>query len=129
MSAPPTAGEALVRLSDAIDAEDWDGLAALLADGFTAHHPATGESFDRDAFVVLNRDYPGSWRFVREDLVDGGARAVLRARVSPAAGGDDEVHQVASFASVDASGLVSELVEVWAEVTEPPVGDRRPPGS
>ena len=129
MSAPPTAGEVLVRFSDAIDAEDWEGLAALLADGFTAHYPATGESFDRDAFVVLNRDYPGSWRFVREEVVDGGASAVLRARVSPAHGPGDEVHFVASFATVDGAGLIRELVELWAEVTAPPAGERRPAGS
>ena len=129
MSAPPTAGEVLVRFSDAIDAEDWEGLAALLADGFTAHYPATGESFDRDAFVVLNRDYPGSWRFVREEVVDGGASAVLRARVSPAQGPGDEVHFVASFATVDGAGLIRELVELWAEATAPPEGERRPAGS
>jgi hypothetical protein len=129
MSTPPTAGEALVRFSDAIDAEDWEGLAALLAEGFTARFPATGETFDRDAFVVLNRDYPGSWRFAREAVVDGGASAALRARVSPAQGPDDEVHHVASFATVDGAGLISELVEVWAEATAPPEGERRPVGS
>lgn len=120
-----SAAEVLVRLSDAIDAQDWDGLADLLAPGFTAHYVHTGESFDRDAFVALNRDYPGSWRFVHEEVVDGGERGVLRARVTSADGSSDEVHYVASFATVDDHGLLRELVEVWAEVTRPEA-DRRP---
>ena len=118
----------MVRLSDAIDARDWDGLAALLADDFTAHYAATGETFDKEAFVVLNRDYPGSWRFVHQEVVDGGPRAALRARVSPVWRPDDEVHFVAGFAAVDEAGLLTELVEVWAEATVPPPG-RRPGGS
>ncbi len=54
---------------------------------------------------------------------------MLRARVSPAQGPGDEVHFVASFATVDRAGLICELVELWAEVTAPPEGERRPAGS
>jgi hypothetical protein len=60
-------------------------------------------------------------RFLIEDLVADGDRAVLRARVTD---GRDTWH-VASFATVSAGGLLTELVEVWAEVGDPDP-DRRP---
>lgn len=113
-----TTATLLARLADAIDAQDWDGLDALLAPDFTGHFVHTGETFGRAAFVALNRDYPGAWRFEREALVDGGAEAVLRARVSDATGESDEVHHVASFAT-SRDGLLTELTEVWAEVSAP----------
>ena len=119
----PTTATLLARLSERIDARDWDGLEALLAPGFVATYVHTGETFDAAAFVALNRDYPGAWRFEREDLVDGGDRAVLRARVSDATGVSDEVHHVASFGA-SRDGLLTELTEVWAEVTRPDA-DRR----
>ena len=121
-----TAGDALIRMADVIDAQDWEGLAALLADDFKARYCHTGEEFDGPGFVALNRDYPGDWRFVREVVVDAGTTAVLRARVSDASGTSPEVHHVASFGTVDDSGRLVALEEVWAEVTAPPQGDRRP---
>jgi hypothetical protein len=121
-----TAGHALIRLADAMDAQDWSGLAALLAPGFSARYVHTGEVFDRDGFVAINRDYPGSWRFVREDLVDAGDRGVLRARVSDALELTDVVHHVASFATVDETGLLADLVEVWTEEVALAPTARRP---
>ncbi len=122
----PTAGAALTRMADAIDAQDWEGLAALLAPDFRASYHHTGEEFDGEQFVALNRDYPGQWRFVREVVVDAGSTAVLRARISDAAGASPESHYVASFGTVDDAGLLIVLEELWAEVTAPPQGERRP---
>lgn len=122
----PTAGAALTRLAEAIDAQDWDRLESLLAPGFTARYSHTGEVFDAAGFVALNRDYPGRWRFEREVVVDGGVEGALRARVTDATGESDETHYVASFGAVDAAGLLSSLEEVWAELTVPPDGERRP---
>jgi len=121
-----TAADALLRMSDHIDAQDWTALAALLAPGFRARYLHTGEEFDAEAFVALNRDYPGSWRFQHELVVDGGATAVLRARVTDATGVSDETHFVASFATVDGRGLLLTLDELWAEVVAAPGGERRP---
>ncbi|KGN36826.1 nuclear transport factor 2 family protein [Knoellia subterranea] len=119
-----TAGELLVRFATHIDDANWDGLADLLADDFRARYSTTGEEFDKQGFVALNRDYPGRWRFEREDVVDAGDRAVLRARVSDATGTSDETHFVATFATARA-GQLTEIVEVWAEVAQVPL-DRRP---
>jgi hypothetical protein len=119
-----TAGTVLAQMADAIDAQDWDGLAALLAPTFRATYNHTAEQFDSQQFVALNRDYPGTWRFVRETVVDAGATAALRARVSGV--GETETHYVASFGTVDDAGQLVALEEIWAEVTGPSQGDRRP---
>jgi SnoaL-like protein len=119
-----TAAQSLARFAEIIDARDWDRLPDALAPGFVARFVHTGETFDRDGFVALNREYPIVVRFLVEDLVADGDRAVLRARVTD---GSDTWH-VASFATVGADGLLSDLVEVWAETAKadpalrPPVG-------
>jgi hypothetical protein len=120
-----TAGAALTRMADAIDAQDWEGLAALLAPDFRARYHHTGEEFDGKQFVALNRDYPGQWRFVPDVVVDAGSTAVLRARVSDAAEVSPETHYVASFGTVDDVGRLIQLEELWAEVVAPPHGVRR----
>ena len=120
----PTAGALLTAFATSIDSADWEGLAALLAEDFECRYSTTGEAFDKDAFIAVNRDYPGRWRFEREDVVDGGERGVLRARVTDAAGQSDEAHFVATFATAR-GGLLVEIVEVWAEVASIPQ-DRRP---
>lgn len=120
----PTAGALLTTFATSIDAQDWDGLSALLADEFVCRYATTGEVFDKAGFIALNRDYPGRWRFELQDVVDVGERGVLRARVSDAAGESDESHFVATFATARA-GLLVEIVEVWAEEASVPE-DRRP---
>jgi SnoaL-like domain len=102
-----------------IDAQDWDGLAALLDPRLTAHYTHTGENFGPGELVRLNREYPGRWHVDVEDVVGEGARAVSRARVSDGT----QTHHVASFATVR-GGLVTELVEVWAESSVAAPADR-----
>lgn len=111
-----TAGTLLMRFADAIDAQEWETLASLLAPGFRASYAHTGEIFDRAGFVAVNRNYPGDWRFEREQVVDAGDEAVLRARVSDATGTSDEVHVVATFGSAN-DGVLTSITEVWAQVT------------
>ncbi len=110
-----TAGSALASFGACIAAHDWSGLRALLADDVSVELVHTGERFDADAFVALNRDYPGDWVFHVDEVVDGGARAVLRARTVVG----DETFHVATFGSLDPRGLLTELVEVWTEAVAP----------
>ncbi len=117
----PTAARLLALLGEAIDAEDWAALHALLADDAVVRYEHTGERLDAAAYVALNRDYPGRWRFAVQEVVDGGARAVLRARVTDGA----EEHAVVVLASA-AGGRLLDLVEVWAEVGVAPGSGRRP---
>ncbi|VXB52120.1 nuclear transport factor 2 family protein [Nocardioides sp. AX2bis] len=111
----------LTLLAESVDAEDWPALRALLADHAVVRYEHTGEQMDATAYVALNRDYPGRWRFEAREVVDGGSRAVLRARVSDGT----ETHAVVVLASSEA-GLLVDLVEVWAEVGAPPESGRRP---
>lgn len=116
----------LSRLAAVIDAHDWERLPDLLSTDFTCRLVHTGEVFDKDAWVRFNADYPGFQRMLVEDLVTDGDRGVLRATVL----GEDDAGQelqfaVASFATVR-DGLVSELVEVWADVDQPAPEGTRP---
>lgn len=115
----------LTRLAAVIDAHDWDGLPDLLHPGFTCRLAHTGEVFDKEQWVRFNADYPGFERMLVEDLVTDGERGVLRATVvGRGQAGEELVFAVASFASTK-DGLISELVEVWADVDqEPPAGTR-----
>jgi len=71
------------------------------------------------------RRLPGLKRFVIEDLVASGDRAVLRGRVTGTSpDGGEQVFGVASFVTV-AGGLIHELTEVWTDVDQaPPAGTR-----
>jgi hypothetical protein len=93
-----------------IDDRDWAGLATLLAPGFRGEYRHDGKSFDRDEWVAYNADYPVQVRFVLEDLVVAGDRAVLRSHVF----NDDVGFYVATFLTVT-DGLITELVEVWTD--------------
>jgi hypothetical protein len=114
------ASEILRELWARIDAQDWDGLAGLLDPRLAAHYTHTGENFGADELVRLNREYPGRWHVDAEDVVGEGERAVSRARVSDGT----ETYHVASFATAS-GGLVTELVEVWAESGMPAPAHRR----
>lgn len=109
----------LARLVATIDAHDWAALPALLHEDFVCRLVHTGETFDRDAWVRFNADYPGFDRMVLRDLVAGGERVVGRAHVTGFVGdgGGGELHhfEVAMFLTVRA-GLIVENIEVWAEV-------------
>ena len=120
------AAEVMTRLAHVIDAHDWNALASLLHPEFTCRLVHTGEVFDAPSWVRLNADYPGFQRFVLEDLVASGSRAVGRAHVT-ATGPDGEelVFAVASFVTTE-SGLVRDLTEVWTDVGQPPPADARP---
>lgn len=116
-----SATDTLTRFGQAIDRQDWDAMGALLAPDFTGRYVHTAETFDRDALVALNRDYPGAWRFVYEDIVADGDRAVGRARIWD----ERETYHVATFVTVT-GGLITELVEVWTDAVTQPDPTRRP---
>ena len=116
----------LTRLAAVIDAHDWEGLPDLLHADFTCRLVHTGEVFDKDTWVRFNADYPGFQRMLVEDLVADGDRGVLRATVIGEGDAGEELRfAVASFAAVR-DGLVSELVEVWADVDQPAPEGTRP---
>ncbi|PUA79847.1 nuclear transport factor 2 family protein [Nocardioides currus] len=110
MSTPASVEQVARDFARRIDQRDWDELAALLAADFRGDYRHDGKAFTRDEWVAYNADYPALVRFVPEDLVVAGDRAVLRSHVF----NDDVAFYVASFLTV-VDGLITELVEVWTD--------------
>ncbi len=80
--APEATPEAVVRAYwAALEARDWDGVAALLDPGFRAHFPQSGETFDAAGWVRMNRAYPGDWHLRVVDLLVAAAPTPAEARV------------------------------------------------
>jgi hypothetical protein len=124
MAMSDSAERTLRDVWDRIDQRDWAGLGRLLAPGLQTRYLATGELIDgAGAFVRLNAEYPGRWRATVLDLVAAGDRAVSSARVEAEDG--SEAHFVTSFATVR-GGLVTDLIELWAEASQPVPEGRRP---
>lgn len=114
----------LHQLAEVIDQHRWERLPRLLHPEFTCRLVHTGERFDRDGWVRLNVEYPGFGRFVLEDTVACGDRAVGRAHVTGTRDGRTEHVAVAAFLTVR-DQLIGDLTEVWTDVgATPPAGAR-----
>jgi len=110
-----TCAAALTAFADAIAARDWAALRALLSDDCTTTLLHTGELLDADAFVAFNSSYPGDWIYTRDEIVDGGDRAVLRSRTVI----DGQTWHAATFVTVNSEGLLTDIVEVWTDAVGP----------
>ena len=113
------------QLAGVLDAHVWDQLPGLLHASFRCYYVHTGETFDADAWVRLNVGYPGFERFVLQDLVGDGDRAVGRAHVTATMDGVRQHFEVASFLT-SRDGLIIELVEVWTDIAQATPGGTRP---
>lgn len=116
-------GDVVRLLWERMEARDWEGARATLADGYTCDYPATGERFGTaDAFVAMNRAYPEGWSIIVDEIVEQGPRVVARVRVPH---GDDLFYCV-SFADVT-DGLIARSVDYWLDDTGDPAPDWRAP--
>ncbi|OFE18930.1 hypothetical protein BA895_01895 [Humibacillus sp. DSM 29435] len=114
----------LTSLCEAIDDHRWGDLPMLLHDDFTCRYAHTGETFDKDAWVRLNVEYPGFEHLVVHDLVCSDRRAVARCAVTARVDGHLERFEVATFVASE-DGLIKDMTEVWTDVARtPPVGTR-----
>ena len=120
MAANDETAQVLAGLWELIGAQQWDRMSDLLDPEVRISYVHTGEVFDREGFVRLNRDYPGSWQVDVLDMVGAGHRAVSRARLSDG----QETYWVASFATAR-DGRITELTEVWTDGGQEPPPDRR----
>jgi hypothetical protein len=119
------AADLLHQLADVIDGHRWDQLPTILHQDFTCCLVHTGEQFDRDSWVRLNAEYPGFERFILEDTVACGERAVGRAHVTGTSAGQTQHFAVATFITVR-DGLISDITEVWTDIGATPPGGTRP---
>ena len=95
-----------------MQARDWAGLGALLAEDVLVEWPASGERFRGRANVVaVNAEYPEGWSIRDLRVVGAGDTAVSEVAVPQ--GGVE--HRVASFWTVR-DGLVVAAVEYWTAV-------------
>lgn len=101
------------------EARDWDGAAALLAADVLATWPASHERYDgRDAVIAVNRDFPGDWHAVVEEIIAAGDRVVARVTVTL----DGAAETCIGFYGV-ARGEITTIDEWW--VTEYPAPESR----
>ena len=98
---------------------DWNGARELLADGFVAEWPHSRERIvGADAFIEVNRRYPGDWSLALRHIVADGDRVVSEVEVEHA---EDGVFCAASFFELR-EGLIERAREYWvaAGSEEPP---------
>ena len=118
------AADLLHQLAEVIDRHHWEELPTLLHQEFSCHLVHTGERFDRDTWVRLNAEYPGFQRFILEDSVACGYRAVGRAHVTGMSDGQLQHFAVASFLTMR-DDLIGEITEIWTDIgSAPPEGTR-----
>jgi predicted SnoaL-like aldol condensation-catalyzing enzyme len=105
-----------VRLWRAFEARDWETAAALLHDDFVGEWPVSNERFvGRDAFIRLNREYPGDWHITIDRVVAQGDCVVTQVHVDV---GDARAYALSFFDLKD--GLIVKLVDWWPEPYDPP---------
>lgn len=114
------AAQALTRVWELIDAQQWDSISEVLDPQVRISWVHTGEIYDGDSFIRINSEYPGTWRVDVMDMVGDGHRAASRARVSDG----QETYWVASFATTS-DGRITELTEVWTTGGQAPPPGRR----
>ena len=109
-------------------ARDWEGARELLADDFVAEWPHSGERFDADGFIEVNRRYPGDWSLTLRRVVAQADAAVSDVEVAHE---QDGIFFAASFFELR-DGLIVRVREYWvaAGSEQPPewraeLGERR----
>ena len=110
--------EALARMYAALNAQDWDGFVADIADDFVQDWPQSGERLTgRQHCLAIYRNYPGGPPSIQPKRMTGGGdewtvETAMRY-------GDHPVHGVSIFGFRDGK-IVSE-VDYFADPFEPPV--------
>jgi SnoaL-like domain len=117
-----SAGAVVRRLHELMEARDWAGARACVADDATVVYPVSGERFTGRGWMAMNEAYPEGWTIEIVEIVDHGNRAASRVRVTLGA----EVALCAGFYSVDGE-RITDATEIWAtESGETPPEWRRP---
>jgi ketosteroid isomerase-like protein len=98
-----------------IQARDWHGVGALLAEDVVVDWPETGERIrGRDNFVELNRNYPEGWSIDVLQILSDGNRVASEVRVPHTELG---LHWAASFFEVE-HGRIARGTEYWVSQSQ-----------
>lgn len=104
------------RFWRAIDARDWTRAAEELHPDAVVEWPHTGERFqNRDAFIAVNRAYPGDWRVHVKRIVSEGRHIASEVVVT----GGETTYYVASFFTLR-EGRIARVTEYWVDGTAQP---------
>jgi ketosteroid isomerase-like protein len=107
-----------------IEARDWDGMRALLAEDVVFDWRHSLERFrGRENVVGMNRAYPEGWRIEVLQVLSCGDRVVSEVRVPFL---DEAVFFVASIFEVR-DGLIGSAVEYWIKAGHEAAPDWRRP--
>lgn len=100
----------------------WDAAAELVSGAAQIRFSETGERFDGDGFLRMNRDYPEGWSLRVVDVIADGDRVAAQVRVEQ----DGTNFWCAGFYTVRDGAIVAG-VEHWVTegATAPPAW-RRP---
>ena len=100
-----------------MEAREWDAAGALLSPGLRIEYTETGEVFEGDNFLAMNRAYPEGWAIEVVETVGDGSRVAAQVKVDLG----DETFWCAGFYEVT-DGVIESGVEHW--VTQ---GSEQPP--
>lgn len=111
-------------LWERIEARDWGGLAALLAEDVRVEWPASRELISgRENFVAVQSEYPEGWSIRLLAAIADGERGATEVEV-PFTGG--EVFRVSSWWTVR-GGVVIAGTEYWITLGQDPTPQWRLP--
>mgnify|MGYP003383207374 CR=1 FL=1 len=99
------------RFYDCMQARDWSGAGACLSSEVHIEYSATGEVFDGERFLQMNRDYEEGWTIHVIDVIAVGDRAASQVRVDV----DSAREWCLGFYTVR-DGVITDGMEHW--VTE-----------
>ena len=100
----------------AFDEARFEDVRPLLAEGFFAEWPQTGEVIrGADNLIQLNSNYPGRWRCHLREILSQGDRLVTRVEITD---GNHVVHAT-SFFTID-QGRITHAREFFADAMDPP---------
>jgi hypothetical protein len=117
-------GAEVVRaLFERMEARDWDGAKATLADDAVVDWPHTGERYaDADSFIGMQRAYPEGWHIEVRRVFEEAPVVVAEVRVTQ----DDQVFHCVGLYEIDGK-RVAGGTEYWVtEGSEEPPEWRRP---
>lgn len=108
---------AMVRaMWEGMHARNWDKVRGLLADDLVMDWPQTREVIrGADAFVELNRTYPGQWSIRVEEVVGTATRAAARVTIT-----NGTARFLASGFYTVRDGRIVRGVETFADPGDPP---------
>jgi ketosteroid isomerase-like protein len=108
--------ELIVRYFDALNARDWNGFSALLAESVVYEMPQTREQVcGREAYVDFNATYPAEWRLEPVRIIADESRGSSEFKCFVG----DEVMTAVAFFEFQGEYIIR-ITDYWPEPYEPP---------